>query len=88
MIHKPAGINKHFSVALVSDLLTEELGKEVLPCSIWKKLKSMFDLRAVEDREEKIPFSLEVDKFISILEIYYWSIPFILYSLSSKRSKI
>ena len=60
LIHKPAGINKHFAVALVSDRLTEELGKEVLPSSIWKKLKSMFDLRAVEDREDKIPFSLEV----------------------------
>lgn len=63
MIHKPAGINKHFNVALVSEKLTEQLGKPVLAGSIWKKLKYLYDLRAVEDREESIPFSLEVKDF-------------------------
>jgi len=63
LIHKPAGINKHFAVALVADRLTDQLGKSVLASAIWKKLKSMFDLRAVEDREESIPFSLEAREF-------------------------
>eukprot|EP00088_Acartia_fossae_P042739 TRINITY_DN44950_c0_g1_i1.p1 TRINITY_DN44950_c0_g1~~TRINITY_DN44950_c0_g1_i1.p1 ORF type:complete len:266 (+),score=37.37 TRINITY_DN44950_c0_g1_i1:37-834(+) len=63
MLHKPAGINKHFNVALVSEILTEELGKPVLAGSIWKKLQEMFDLKAIEDREEAIPFSLETKEF-------------------------
>jgi len=63
LIHKPAGINKHFAVALVADKLTEQLMRPVLASAIWKKLRSMFDLRAVEDREESIPFSLEAEEF-------------------------
>jgi len=63
VMHKPAGINKHFNVALVSEALSQELGRPVLACSIWKKLREMFDLKAVEDREESLPFSLEVKDF-------------------------
>ena len=59
-MHKPAGINKHFNVAIVSESLSQDLGRPVLACSIWKKLREMFDLKAVEDREETLPFSLEV----------------------------
>ena len=47
-------------MALVSDGLSEDLGKPVLAGTVWKKLHEMFDLKAVEDREESIPFSLEV----------------------------
>jgi hypothetical protein len=60
IVHKPAGINKHFSVGLVSEKLTEQLGRPVLACSIWKKLRTMFDLAAVDDREEAIPFPIDV----------------------------
>ena len=60
IVHKPAGINKHFSVGLVSERLTEQLGKPVLAGSIWKKLRTMFDLAAVDDREEAIPFPIDV----------------------------
>jgi hypothetical protein len=62
IVHKPAGINKHFSVGLVSEKLTEQLGRPVLACSIWKKLRTMFDLAAVDDREEAIPFPIDVRK--------------------------
>lgn len=60
LVHKPAGINKHFSVALVADKLSEQLGKPVFASAIWKKLETLYNLNTVEDREEAIPFSLEV----------------------------
>ena len=64
LVYKPAGINKHFSVALVAEKLSEQLGKPVYASAIWKKLESLYNLSAVEDREEAIPFSLQVqDKF-------------------------
>ena len=77
LVHKPAGINKNFNVALVSDQLSEQLGKPVLAGSVWKKLKEMFDLKAVEDREEFIPFSLEVSSmflciFCLIFYVFLW----------------
>ena len=63
-MYKPAGINKHFSVALVAEKLSEQLGKPVYASAIWKKLESLYNLSAVEDREEAIPFSLQVrDEF-------------------------
>jgi hypothetical protein len=65
-VHKPAGINKHFSVGLVSERLTEQLGRPVLAGSIWKKLRTMFDLAAVDDREEAIPFPIDVSIIISL----------------------
>ena len=60
LVYKPAGINKHFSVALVAEKLSEQLGKPVYASAIWKKLESLYNLSAVEDREEAIPFSLQV----------------------------
>lgn len=74
MIHKPAGINKHFNVALVSEKLTEQLGKPVLAGSIWKKLKTLFDLKAVEDREESIPFSLEVIYVMNTNHMFFFQL--------------
>jgi len=63
LVHKPAGINKHFSVALVADKLSEQLGKPVFASAIWKKLETLYNLNTVEDREEAIPFSLERKEF-------------------------
>ena len=62
--HKPAGINKHFSMAIVSELLCEELGPEVTSQAVWAKLRTMFDLTAVDDREDVIPFPLGKKIFI------------------------
>jgi len=61
--HKPAGINKHFSMAVVSEKLGSEFGSDVTSDAIWNKLKTMFDLTAVDDREEVIPFPLEEKEF-------------------------
>jgi hypothetical protein len=63
IIHKPAGINKHFSMALVAEKLATQLGKDITSEVIWSKLRTMFDLAAVDDREEVIPFPLEEKEF-------------------------
>ena len=61
--HKPAGINKHFSMALVAEVLSNQLGKDITSEAIWAKLRTMYDLAAVDDREEVIPFPLEEKEF-------------------------
>ena len=63
VVHKPAGINKHFSMALVSEKLSSQLGQDITSEAIWAKLRTMFDLAAVDDREEAIPFPLEEKEF-------------------------
>ena len=63
IIHKPAGINKHFSMALVSEALSSQLGEDITSEAIWSKLRTMYDLAAVDDREEVIPFPLEEKEF-------------------------
>jgi hypothetical protein len=52
--HKPAGINKHFSMAIVMEELAAKLGEEdpVTSDDVWAKLRTMYDLAAVDDREE------------------------------------
>jgi len=61
--HKPAGINKHFSMSVVSEKLSGQFGGEICSDMIWSKLRTMFDLTAVDDREEVIPFNLEEKEF-------------------------
>merc|ERR1712133_216897 len=61
--HKPAGINKHFSMAVVSEKLSSQFGGDITSDLVWGKLRTMFDLTAVDDREEVIPFTLEEREF-------------------------
>ena len=61
--NKPAGINKHFSMALVTEKLSSQLGPSITSEVIWAKLRTMFDLAAVDDWEEVIPFPLEEKVF-------------------------
>jgi len=62
---KPAGINKHFSMAIVMEELGASLGEDCQVTSedVWAKLRTMYDLAAVDDREEVIPFPLEAREF-------------------------
>jgi len=63
LYHKPAGINKHFNIALTAEQLSEQLGRPVPSEAIWQRLRSMYDLKAIDDIEENIPFSLEIKDF-------------------------
>ena len=57
------GINKHFSMAVVSEKLSGQFGGDITSDIIWGKLRTMFDLTAVDDREEVIPFTIEEREF-------------------------
>jgi len=60
--HKPAGINKHFQMVIIQDKLSSLIPG--ITCQhIWSKLRTMYDLAAVDDREEHIPFTLEKREF-------------------------
>lgn len=61
--HKPAGINKHFQMAIIQDKFSSMVGCEITSDQIWTKLRTMYDLAAVDDREEVIPFPLEEKEF-------------------------
>ena len=51
-------------MALVSEKLCSQLSTDQISSEeIWCKLRSMFDLSAVDDREEVIPFTLEEKEF-------------------------
>ena len=50
-------------MAVVSDKLSGQFGGEISSDMIWSKLRTMFDLTAVDDREEVIPFNLEEKEF-------------------------
>ena len=50
-------------MAVVSEKLSVGFGSEVTSDVIWSKLRTMFDLTAVDDREEVIPFTLEEREF-------------------------
>jgi len=63
LCYKPAGINKHFNAALAAEQLSEQLGRPVHASAIWQKLTCMYDLKAVDDIEDAIPFSLEIKEF-------------------------
>merc|ERR1712013_305832 len=63
--NKPAGMNKHFSMAVAVEALANTLDedRQVTGDDIWAKLRTMYDLAAVDDREEVIPFPLEEREF-------------------------
>ena len=50
-------------MAVVSEKLSGQFGSEMTSDVIWGKLRTMFDLSAVDDREEAIPFTLEEREF-------------------------
>ena len=50
-------------MAVVSEKLCSQFGPDVCSDVIWGKLRTMFDLTAVDDREEVIPFTLEEKEF-------------------------
>ena len=50
-------------MAVVSEKLSSQFGGDITSDIIWGKLRTMFDLTAVDDREEVIPFTLEEREF-------------------------
>ena len=50
-------------MAVVSEKLSGQFGGDITSDIIWGKLRTMFHLTAVDDREEVIPFTLEEREF-------------------------
>merc|ERR1719342_466848 len=50
-------------MAVVSEKLSGQFGGDITSDIIWGKLRTMFDLTAVDDREEVIPFTIEEREF-------------------------
>merc|ERR1719328_23625 len=50
-------------MAVVSEKLSSQFGGDITSDLVWGKLRTMFDLTAVDDREEVIPFTLEEREF-------------------------
>ena len=63
LLYKPAGINKHFNMALAVERLSSSSSSQLTSEQVWARLRGMFDLAAVDDREEVIPFPLEEKEF-------------------------
>lgn len=59
---KPVGINKHFFMACICDRLSKALNREIATETIWSHLKSMYNLKALDDLE-KLPFPNNIEDF-------------------------
>ncbi|XP_018020625.1 chromatin modification-related protein EAF7-like isoform X2 [Hyalella azteca] len=55
--HKPIGINKHFQMLMIHSKLSESLHTEVSSQIIWDKLRTLYDLSALED-SDKLQFPI------------------------------
>ena len=63
---KPAGILKHFNMALIYNELNKGGMKEVTTQAIWDHLGEMFDLEAANELESNIPIPEETDTEFSL----------------------
>lgn len=59
---KPVGINKHFFMACICDRLSKALNRDISTDLIWSHLKSMYNLKALDDLE-KLPFPNKTEDF-------------------------
>lgn len=59
---KPVGINKHFFMACICDRLSKALNRDISTDIIWSHLRSMYNLKAL-DELEKLPFPNKVEDF-------------------------
>lgn len=60
---RPVGINKHFFMVLICDRLSKTLNRKINSEQIWKHLKTMYNLKALDDLEP-LPFPNDETNFI------------------------
>ncbi|XP_055627179.1 MRG/MORF4L-binding protein [Toxorhynchites rutilus septentrionalis] len=71
---KPVGINKHFFIACIVERLSKALNREISSDSVWSHLRTMYNLKALDEQEqlpfpnEEIDFDLPEAEFPSILK--------------------
>jgi len=57
--YKPAGVIRHFNMALIHNELVKSGMKDVTPGMIWDQLSLLFNLEAVDNIEKRAPLNLE-----------------------------
>ncbi|XP_063703081.1 MRG/MORF4L-binding protein [Culicoides brevitarsis] len=58
---RPFGQNKHFNMALLVERLVNKLGKEINSTILWAKLKTMYNLAALDELEPPVVDAEESD---------------------------
>ena len=56
---KPAGVIRHFNMALIHNELVKSGMKDVTPAMIWEHLGLLYNLEAVDKIEKRAPLNLE-----------------------------
>ena len=56
---KPAGVIRHFNMALIHNELVKSGMKDVTPAMIWEQLGRLYNLEAVDKIEKRAPLNLE-----------------------------
>jgi len=56
---KPAGVIKHFNMALIHNELVKSGMKDITPAMIWEQLGLLYNLEAVDKIEKRAPLNLE-----------------------------
>ncbi|KAG5678213.1 hypothetical protein PVAND_007905 [Polypedilum vanderplanki] len=59
---RPVGINKHFFMVCIVDRLQKTLSRKISSEQIWKHLKTMYNLKALDD-QEPLPFPNNEENF-------------------------
>ncbi|XP_062555823.1 MRG/MORF4L-binding protein [Armigeres subalbatus] len=69
---RPVGINKHFVIACITERLSKALNREVSSEMIWSHLKTMYNLKALDEQDELLLPTEETD--FSLPEAEYSSV--------------
>ncbi|XP_058830536.1 MRG/MORF4L-binding protein [Topomyia yanbarensis] len=59
---KPIGINRHFFIVCVVERLSKALNREINSDAVWSHLKTMYNLKALNEQEQ-LPFPNEESDF-------------------------
>ncbi|XP_001663179.2 MRG/MORF4L-binding protein [Aedes aegypti] len=71
---RPVGINRHFAIACITERLSKALNWEVTSDMVWSHLRTMYNLKALDDQEqlslpnEESDFSLPEAEFSSVMK--------------------
>ncbi|XP_065073488.1 MRG/MORF4L-binding protein [Ochlerotatus camptorhynchus] len=71
---RPVGINRHFTIACIVERLSKALNRDVSSESVWSYLKTMYNLKALDEQEqhsyptEESDFSLPEAEFSTVMK--------------------
>ncbi|XP_019529171.3 MRG/MORF4L-binding protein [Aedes albopictus] len=71
---RPVGINRHFAIACITERLSKALNRDVTSDTVWAHLKTMYNLKALDEQDklalpnEESDFSLPETEFSSVMK--------------------